>query len=249
MYLFRNPGLPWFAVSLLYVALQPLWGLAAAWAAGWSGRSRALLAAVRREPYGSWLQILGRALYSLVLPYGALLLGLADARRLGLAGLPYWPQLPVGALVGLAGVALLAWSWGRVAAVSYRSSGRHRLFQAEWQAFHTPWGWAMLVLEVICLQMSWALVRGAATRLFGLYAGVFLGLALPAAAWLLRPGRAAGLAEPEPRAKALLIAGLAIVTALAFLYGENLWLCAAVHGLGLVAATLAAGRAYAEAEA
>ncbi len=240
-----NPAIAWFVAALAYLALQPLWGYLGVWASGWTGRPSAWVAAVRREPLASRLRAAGQLLYSLALPYVALLLGLADARRLGLAGVPRWPQLPVGALVGLGSVLLLAWSWGRLGADSYHRSGHPRFFLVEWGAARTPWGWAQLMVEVLCLQVSWAFVRGAAVRLFGLYAGVFVGLALAAAAWLLRPGRPGGLAEPEPRAKALLNAGLAVITGLVFLYAENLWLCLVVHAAGLLAAALAAGRAYA----
>ncbi len=244
-----NMGYAWLAVTFLYLALQPGWDYFRRWSATWPGRLGAWVGALRESAAAPWLALIGRLIYSLGVPYAALLLGVADARRLGLAGLPGWPQSIAGALGGLAGVGLLAWIWGRVAAVSYRRGSRRRLFAAEWQAFRTPWGWVSFLLEVVSLQMSWAFVRGAAIRLAGLYAGVFLGLALLAATWLLRPRRLESLDSPEARAEVLLTGGLALVTSLVFLYAENLWLCGLVHGLGLIAATLAAGRAYARAGA
>lgn len=242
-----NTGYVWLGATVLYLALQPGWDYFRRWSATWAGRPGAWAKALAASRVAPWLALAGRLAYALGVPYLALLLGVADARRMGLAGLPGWPHLLVGTAAGVAGVGLLAWSWGRTAAVSYRRGSRRRLFAAEWQAFRTPGGWVFFLAEVVCLQMSWAFVRGAAIHLVGLYAGVFLGLALLAATWLLRPGRLEGLAGPEERADAFLTGGLALVTFLVFFYAENLWLCALVHGLGLAAAILAAGRAYARA--
>ena len=241
-----DSGVAWLFAAFVYLAVLPAWDYCRSWSRRWRGLPGRLAAGLRRSRSKERLAVLLRVAYCLGVPYAALLLGVADARRMGLAGLPWWPHLPVGAATGLAGVALLAWSWGRVAAVSYRRGGR-RLFVAERRAMRTAWGWAWLVLEVLCLQMSWAFVRGAAIRLAGLYAGVFLGLALLGATWLLRPGQLEGLGDVEARASAFLTAGLALVTSLVFLYSENLWLCGLVHGLGLAATALAAGRAYGQA--
>jgi len=240
-----DSGAAWLIVAFVYLAALPAWDYTRSWSRMWRGQPGRWAAALRRWRGEPWLAAALRLAYCLGVPYAALLLGVADARRMGLAGLPWWPELPVGAAAGLAGAALLAWSWGRVAAVSYRRGSRRRLFTAEWQALHAPWGWASLLLEVLCLQMSWAFVRGAAIRFAGLYAGVFLGLALMGATWLLRPGRLESLGDLEARASSFLTAGLALVTSLVFLYAENLWLCGLVHAMGLAAAALAAGRAYA----
>jgi len=242
-----DSGVAWLIAAFIYLAVIPAWDCFARWSLRWAGAAGRLAAGVRRWPGAPWLALAARLAYCLGVPYAALLLGVADARRMGLAGLPWWPELPVGAAAGLAGTALLAWSWGRVATVTYRRGSRRRLFLAEWKALRAPWGWVWLVLEVLCLQMSWAFVRGAAIRLVGLYAGVFLGLALLGATWLLRPGRLESLGDIEARASAFLTAGLAVITSLVFLYAENLWLCGLVHGLGLAATVLAAGRAYARA--
>ncbi len=242
-----NTGYVWLGATVVYLALQPGWDYLRRWSAGWRGRPGAWVNALGASRSARWLALVGRLAYSLGVPYLALLLGVADARRMGLVGLPGGLHLLVGSGAGLAGVGLLAWSWGQVAVVSYRRGSRRRLFAAEWQAFRTPWGWVSFLAEIVCLEMSWAFVRGAAIRLAGLYAGVFVGLAALAATWLLRPGRLEGLAGPEERADAFLTGGLALVTSLVFLYAENLWLCGLVHGLGLAAAILAAGRAYARA--
>lgn len=241
-----DSGVAWLIACLIYLAVVPAWDYLARWARRWQGRPGRWAAAVRAWRGLPAAAVAARLVYCLGVPYAALLLGVADARRMGVAGLPLWPHLPVGAVAGLAGVGLLAWSWGRVAALAYRR-GRQRLLSAEWQAVHTPWGWVWLVLDVLCLQMSWAFVRGAAIRFVGLYAGVFLGLALLGGTWLLRPGRLEGLGEIQARAASFLTAGLALVTSLVFLYAENLWLCGLVHGLGLAAAALAAGRVHARA--
>jgi hypothetical protein len=184
--------------------------------------------------------------YSLGIPYAALLLGVADARRLGVAGLPRWPQLPMGAMVGLIGVLYLTWSWRRTASAMFRRGSHQRLLYREWDSFHAPGGWAYVLLDALCLQASWAFVRGAAVAVLGLYPGVFIGLALVGMAWVLRPGMPESLAQPNARASALLTAGLAVVTALVFLYAENLWLCTLVHAAGYLGATLGASSVYAQ---
>ncbi len=245
MSLQANAGAIWLAVAVAYVLAQPTWDYVALWTGRWPARPRAWVEAARREPHGAWLRTVCRVLYCLGIPYVSLLLGVADARRLGVAGLPLWPQLPLGSLVGLGGLLLLVWTWRRAGAAMHRRGSRYRLLLEPWGVLHSPGGWAQLALEVLCLQASWAFVRGAVIGVLGLYAGVFVALALTAAVWLLRPGKAESLIDPEQRAESLLTAGLAVLTALVFLHAENLWLCALVHALALLAALLSAGRAYA----
>ena len=233
------------AIVIVYLAMQPGWDHFRKWAATWGGRPGHWAKTLRHRPTRARrIALAGRIVYSLAIPYIALLLGLADARGLGLAGLMRWPELPMAILLGVAGVGFLSWLWRRLSLSCYRQGEGVRLLSAEWQACHTPWGWVHLLAEVICLQMSWAFVRGSAIRLVGLYPGVFVGLVLVAGAWLLRPGSIPSLADPEARARTLLVAALAVISSLVFLYAENLWLAALTHGSGLLGATLAAGRAY-----
>jgi hypothetical protein len=239
-----HAGVRWFGLTILYLALQLAWDWAAVWAGTWQGRAGNWLAAVRDWPYAHWLGLAGKLFYYLGLPYGALLLGVADAQRLGLAGLTWWPQAPLALLVGLAGVVLLGWTWGQSAAVAHRRAGHYRLLGAEAQALRAPWGWVPLLLQVLCLEGNWAFVRGAAVALVGVYGGIWLGLGLVAVIWLLRPMRAEALADPVLRARTLLTLGLATMSGIVFMYAENLWICLLVHALGFVVAALAAGRAY-----
>ncbi len=232
-----NREFTWLALALGYLALQPLWDIVAG---GLERRGGRLAPHLERVQTGVLL------VYLLFVPYGALLLGVADARLMGLAPLDGWPTLAKGALVGLVGVLALAWTWGWSARVSFQHNSRRQALLEEWRALHTPLGWVPLLLQVLCLQSSWAFVRGAAIHALGLYNGVFAGLALTGIAWLLRPGRRASLLSAETCPSDLLLAGLALISALVFLFSENLWLSMAIHGLGLLAATSAAGRAYAE---
>ena len=234
----------WVGLALVYLLIPAAWAYLARWSQGWRGRLAGWLEPLCREPNAAALQVLGRTIYAIGVPYAALLLGVADARRLGLAGFALWPQLPLGATITLAGVAFLYWSWRRAAAAVYQRSSHHRLLAPHWEALQAPWGSAHLLFDVLCLQLSWAFVRGACIWLLGLYPGVFVALALQAAGWLARPGGFAGLQEPEPRARGLLIGQLAVWTALVFLYSENLWLCMVAHGTGLAAAALAAGKGW-----
>ena len=244
-----NAGIRWFAIALLYLAVQPAWDLLGRWMAGWRGRVGAGIAALEGASCAEALRAAGWLVYRVGVPYVALLLGLADAQYLGLAGLTWWPALPLGAAVGLGSVLLLIWSWGRVAPVLYQRRARRRLFLAERRALRTSWGWVLLIVEAVGLQASWAFVRGGAISVAGLYPGVFLGLALVAGVWLLRPGHLAALANPDCRAQALLTGELALISGLVFLYSENLWLCILMHILGLTGAVFAGGRGRARAAA
>lgn len=235
-----NRQYTWLALAGAYLALQPLWDIFLGRLERQGGR---LASHLGRLEMGALL------VYLLGVPYAALLTGTADARQLGLASPSGWSALAVGAGVGVAGSLMLAWTWGRASRVSYQHNSRRRALFSEWQALHTPWGWVPLLLQVLCLQSSWAFVRGAAVSALGLYEGVFVGLALSGLAWLLRPGRRTNLLDPDTRPSDLLLVGLALVTALVYLYSESLWLCTTVHVVGLLAATAAAGRAYAEANA
>ena len=242
-----NAGVAWLAAALLDLAAQPGWDYLRAWALTWPGRPGAWRAALCRAPHARWLAAGGWLVYCLGIPYAALLLGLADTRSLGLGGLVWWPRFPLGATVGLVGVGALAGLWGRLGLVSYRRAARRRILLQEWRALRVPWGWVPALLQALCLEASWAFARGGAVRALGLYPGVFAGLLATLTAWLARPSRRARLADAEARSSELLVAALMVLSALVFLYAENLWLCLAIHALGRLAATLAAGRAFARA--
>ena len=226
-------GVTWLAIAALYLAAQLAGDYLCLWAGTWPGRPGEWVAALRNSRYAHELGTAGEFIYLLGIPYIALLTGVADARALGLVGLTWWPRALTGGAVGLGGVLLMAWSWRRVAAIHRQRSGRRQVLRAEWQALRMPWGWVPLAAQVLCLQMSWAFVRGGAVKLLGLYTGVFVGLALLGIAWFLRPGRWASLADPDSRATDLVTASLAVITSLVFLYSENLWLCGLIHALGL----------------
>ncbi|MGQ9682655.1 MAG: hypothetical protein ACUVX9_08985 [Anaerolineae bacterium] len=243
----QNPwplGPLWVGLALAYLLIPVAWAYLAVWSRSWPARLIGWLEPLRREPNAAALQVLGRTVYAIGVPYAALLWGIADARRLGLAGFPLWPQLPLGAALTLVGVGYIYWSWRRAATVVYQRSSHHRLLSTHWEALQAPWGSAHLLFDVLCLQLSWAFVRGACIWWLGLYPGVFVSLAVLAAGRLAYPGGIAPLQEPEPRARGLLVGQLAILTALVFLYSENLWLSMVAHGTGLAAATLAAGRGW-----
>lgn len=238
------PGMIWVGLALVYLLLPLAWAYLMRWARRWQR-----FAAFLRGPHGTVLRATVRLVYSLGIPYGALLAGIADARRLGIVGFPRWPQLPAGALAILVGVLYLMWSWHRLATAIHRRSGHRRLLAATWQSLHVPWGWTYLLFDIICLQVRWAFVRGAAVWLLGLYPGVFVALAIEAGAWLAAPESIASLQDPARRAQSLLLAQMAILVALVFLLSENLWLCLLMHGVGVIGAALAAGRGWRQARA
>ncbi|MFQ6059080.1 MAG: hypothetical protein ACE5MB_09420 [Anaerolineae bacterium] len=194
------------------------------------GRVGRLVEAIRNWPYRDGpLQAL-RLLYYLGLPYLALLKGVINPRSMGLSDLDWLRGAGLGVALGGGAFLLLALTWW------YYAHSTHLLYpQADPLSSHLttlnrPWGWALLLLDVIYLEVHWAFYRsGPIQVLADLYSGVFLGLALAFLEAYSSPHLRRGLRQPEQAGGILLTGSLALVVALIYLFTHNLWLCVLSH--------------------
>jgi len=85
------------------------------------------------------------------------------------------------------------------------------------------------VREAAYHETHWAFYRNGPMVAFGLYWGIWVGLALVALEALADPIWRIGLSDPGRVAPQLLRASLAMVSSLLFLQTQNLWLAIAVH--------------------
>ncbi|MBI2845384.1 MAG: hypothetical protein HYX86_02435 [Chloroflexi bacterium] len=164
--------------------------------------------------------ILGFAFY-IGLPYLALLLGITNPQLMGLLPQDWIPGLGISILFGLGGFFLLFVLW-----FFYLRSLRTREVQKvntlqSINRFATLW-------SVIQFQAHWAFLRSAPLLLFGEYHGVFLGFGLFLLERGTNPYLRRGLFQ-EGQEKNLHIASLALISAIAFYFTQNLWLTAALH--------------------
>ena len=206
---------------------------------------------------GGWLWEVGRFLFYLGIPYLVLggwplrpFRGLLSLEEMGLVGLGgSWTVTrwlaAVGAGLGLGSVALviLLFAWHQV-------NDNLRLPR-------NP-RWA-IVIDVIYMEVHWAFYRASLAVLLGdLYLGVFAGLGLVYAEWIVNPFwrqgwrptptalhaalndglgfteipfRGGDCREESLAAGQWLRAALAMVSALIFLLTQNLWICLTAHWL------------------
>jgi len=177
-----------------------------------------------------WLWQVGRFLFYLGIPYLVLggwprqpLQGLLSLQDIGLVGPGgSWPATrwlgAAGTGLGLGSVALVILLLARRQANNMPRFPRH------------PW-WA-IVIDVAYLEVHWAFYRAALAVLLGnLYTGVFAGLGLVYAEWVVNPFWRRDFREESLAAGRWLRAALALVSALIFLLTQNLWICLAIHWL------------------
>jgi len=211
-----SPPLFWLLGSVLAYAL--------ATNALWLARSFASL----RMTWAGWLLQVGRFLFYVGIPYLVLggwplrpfhgQLSFQDMGLVGLGGswtVGRWLGA-VGAGLGLGAAALLILILARGGAKDVPPFPRH------------PW-WT-IVVDVAYLEVHWAFYRAALAVLLGdLYLGVFAGLGLVYAEWVMSPFWRRGWRQESRAAAQWLRAALALVIAVLFLLTQNLWICLAVH--------------------
>ena len=150
-----------------------------------------------------------RLLYSLLIPYLALLLGSISARDTGLVGLD--------AMLYTLGNWLGAFGWAAVwAALAFAAYAWGHMYPGA-----TP---GMALLD----EFRWAFYRGAAIGWVGAHStfGVLLGLGVAAIEWGALRGLRTALGESNPPALGWL--ARAWLSAFVFLFTRNLWLTLAV---------------------
>jgi hypothetical protein len=187
-------------------------------------------------PYGPWLPQALRFLYYLCIPYLALSRGVTSPTLMGMWGTD-WSQpglaseLTTGLALGVGTLTLLLWSWRHfllaVRATDHAKPSVPYAFQRKVLA--APWGWGLIVLEVLYFEMHWAFYRGATIRAFGDYYGVFAGFLLVLAEWGLNPLFRRDLSTARRNGEAMTTIVTAFSIAVVYYFTANLWLCMAVH--------------------
>lgn len=195
----------------------------------WFTRSRGFW----RSSYSRWLGQIGRFLFYVGVPYLALggwprlpFQGDLSAADMGLVGLNAdWPPtrwlgaVGLGLGLGLAAFLILALAWRG----ANRAVGSARLH-------FPPRPWWVVGVDILYLQVHWAFYRGAlAVARDDLYAGVFWGLGLVYLEWAFNPFWRQDWRLEARAAERWLRVALALVTALTFLLGRNLWVCLVLH--------------------
>jgi len=187
-------------------------------------------------PHRFWLARIFRFAYYVGLPFLALIKGAMSPRLLGLSDLDWIGGIGAGVPLGLGAFLLLVWGWSHyLRSLRRRKVERPRL--AEVHILSQPWGWPLILLEIIYLEAHWAFYRSGPLTVLGDYWGVFAGLGIVFIEWATNPKLRRTL-DTERRGEILWNGSLALVIALIFLFTHNLWLCAIIH-LGLEMGLLA----------
>ena len=218
---------------LLYGVAVNVWQRLRRTSSGRLGRSTTALVS---QPGGLWLSQALRFLYYLCIPYLALSRGVTSPILMGMWGAgwfqPGWAsQLALGLAVGVATLALLLWSWRHFLLAAHETDqgtpGAPYSFQR--RVLAVPWGWGLIVLEVLYLEMHWAFYRGATIRAMGEYYGVFGGLVLVLAEWGLNPLFRHNLSTATRDGETMTTAVTAFSMVVIYYLTANLWLCIVVH--------------------
>jgi hypothetical protein len=198
-----------------------------------SGRLARYLAALDRWPHTLWLFQALRFLYYLCIPYLALSRGVTNPILMGMWGTdwfqPQWAsKLALGFALGVGTLALLVWSWRHFLLV-VNDTEQVTPYAFQRRILAAPWGWGLIVLEVLYLEMHWAFYRGATIRAFGDYYGVFGGLLLVLAEWGLNPQFRLDLSITRRDGEAMTTVATAFCIGVVYYLTANWWLCMAVH--------------------
>lgn len=182
-------------------------------------------------PNSFWLFEALRFVYYLGIPYAALTQGVTNPVLMGIWVIDWFEAIGPGLLLGLGALLLLIWGWRHylqaIAEIGHWPQGRP--FLSEVRALLTPWGWGLILLQVLYLEMHWAFYRGATMRLFGDYYGVFLGLLLILGEWWLNPEIRRKMGMAYRSGETMTTAAIALSIAVIYYFTSNLWLCIAVH--------------------
>lgn len=218
----------WLALSVLLYALAT--NVAWTYREPRPGRIRRLVEVTKRWPYGAWFLQPLRLLYYLGLPYLALLRGVVNPRSMGLVDLDWFHDLERGAILGGGALLFLALTWGYYARSTRQLHPEADPLSSRLATLNQPWGWALILLDVVYLEAHWALYRGVPIQLLDdLYRSVFLGLALILLEGFSNPLLRHDLGQPERAGGILLTGSMALIIALVYLFTRNLWLCVLIH--------------------
>jgi hypothetical protein len=195
-----------------------------------------LLVAGERWPHSRWATEVVRFLYYLCIPYLALARGVDSPSLMGLWSQgwfqPQWfGQIALGMTLAGAALILLVWGWRQALSASSQvddgESPTEYLLQR--RLLVVPWGWGLIVLEVLYLEMHWAFYRSATIRLLDPYYGVFAGLLLVVGELWLNPAVRDDLSVSRRGGQAMTTIAIALVISVIYYFTTNLWLCLAAH--------------------
>lgn len=195
-----------------------------------------LLAGMESWPYSLWVVQGLLFLYYLGIPYLALSRGVVSPNLMGLWDPgwfqpPWFGQLALGTSLGLAALILLLWGWRHflLASAPIDRGRAEAPYPLQRRLLVAPWGWGLIVLEVLYLEMHWALYRSAALRLLDPYYGVFAGLAVVLAELCLDPEVRRDLGLPRRKGETFTTMTTAFVVSIIYYFTANLWLCMGIH--------------------
>jgi hypothetical protein len=201
-----------------------------------SGRFGRFLKTFESWPHSFWFFQALRFVYYLCIPYVALTQGVTNPALMGMWAVDWFEtlwfeEIALGIILGLGTLILLIWGWRHylrtIAEIGRFPQGRP--FLTEGRTLLTPWGWGLILLEVLYLEVHWAFYRGAAIRLLGDYYGVFLSFLLILIEWWLNPEIRKNLGMAHRSGETMTAAAIALSITIIYYFTSNLWLCMLVH--------------------
>jgi hypothetical protein len=194
------------------------------------------LSALETSPHSLWLFQALRFVYYLCFPYLALTRGVTSPTLMGMWAADWFhegwlAEQSLGLALGLGALLLLVWGWRRYLVAVREVEGlvapEPHLFERRTLA--APWGWGLILLEVLYLEIHWAFYRSATIRAVGDYYGVFLGFLLVLAEWCLNPAMRNDLGIARRGGETLTAVTVAFCISVVYYFTANLWLCIVVH--------------------
>jgi hypothetical protein len=224
----------WVLVSILFYGITVnLWYHLRRAPSSWMSRR---LSALESSPYGQWLFQALRLVYYLCIPYLALTRGVSNPTLMGMWAADWFDErwfgeLASGLALGLGAFLLLLWGWRHyllaLRGTDHQVAGEPYLFERRLLA--APWGWGLVLLEVLYLEMHWSFYRSATIRAAGDYYGVFLGFLLVLAEWCLNPAIRSDLGIARRGGETLTTMTIAFSISTIYYFTANLWLCMVIH--------------------
>lgn len=215
-------------------------------------RRRADLAWVHSLSEG-WAASILRFVYYIGLPYIALILGVVPGRYLGLVGRGLAQDIPSGSDIGFLTrtrdyISLVILNWlpdvGTVVvlatatvlflAITWLGYAylRSNIISGSVSPLSQPSGYGVGAIDVIYQAVHWSFYRSAVWLLTGdLYLGVFGGIILVAAEWVLDAGWMHKVRHAKTGEIPLVDVSVLVATSLIFFFVPNLWLLVPVHWL------------------
>jgi hypothetical protein len=165
------------------------------------------------------LRAIARWAYYLLLPYGTLVAGWNNVRALGLWNLDWLARAPLALGLTIGSAIVFFWVWRPYARTEHPDATES-----------SGWGAARHLIETVYEQAHWAFYRsGPILWLNDFYWGSCLGLALAFAEGWSNPRVRESVRDITRADTPLWTGGIAIVSAVLFIFTQNAWYCLAAH--------------------